>query len=129
MTFEFWLHDVFRQAPILGKTYRGSLRDARRMAHRFVDEIILRLTGVRGPFDTRIAYVSTGRDRFKEIYVSHLDGTEKKKVTNNRTINLFPSWTPTARDSSFFPSRRASRSCSDSTFPPTGRRRSPPATV
>lgn len=94
VTFEFWLHDVFRQQPILGKTYKGSLRDARRMAHRFVDEIILKLTGVRGPFDTRIAYVSTGRDRFKEIYVSHLDGTDKKKVTNNRTINLFPSWTP-----------------------------------
>lgn len=93
--FEFWLYDVFRQESILGKEYSGEMRDARRMAHKFVDEIILKLTGVRGAFDTRIAYVSTGRDRFKEIYFSHLDGTEKKKVTDNRTINLFPTW---ARD-------------------------------
>jgi TolB protein len=92
--FEFWLYDVIQQRSILGKAYSGEIRDARRMAHKFVDEIILKLTGKRGAFDTRIAYVSTGRDRFKEIYVSHLDGTEKRKVTNNRTINLFPSWAP-----------------------------------
>ena len=92
--FEFWFYDVFRQEPVIGKAYKGEIRDARRMAHKFVDEIILELTGTRGVFDTRIAYVSTGGDRFKEIYVSHLDGTEKKKVTDNRTINLFPSWAP-----------------------------------
>ena len=92
--FEFWLYDVFRQADIIGKTYSGERRDARRMAHKFVDEIILKLTGARGVFDTMIAYVSTGGKRFKEIYVSHLDGTEKRKVTDNRTINLFPSWAP-----------------------------------
>ena len=78
--FEFWLYDVFRQESVIGKRYSGDIKDARRMAHKFVDEIILKLTGTRGVFDTRIAYVSTGGDRFKEIYLSHLDGTEKKKV-------------------------------------------------
>ena len=92
--FEFWFYDVFQRSAVIGKAYSGDIRDARRMAHKFVDEIILKLTGTRGVFDTRIAYVSTGGNRFKEIYVSHLDGTEKKKVTDNRTINLFPSWTP-----------------------------------
>ncbi len=92
--FELWLYDVFRQESVVGKRYSGDIKDARRMAHKFVDEIILKLTGTRGVFDTRIAYVSTGGDRFKEIYVSHLDGTERKKVTDNRTINLFPSWAP-----------------------------------
>ena len=92
--FEFWLYDVDQRSAVIGKAYSGDIRDARRMAHKFVDEIIFKLTGTRGVFDTRIAYVSTGGDRFKEIYVSHLDGTERKKVTNNRTINLFPSWSP-----------------------------------
>ncbi len=91
---ELWLYDVFRQESVVGKRYSGDIKDVRRMAHKFVDEIILKLTGTRGVFDTRIAYVSTGGDRFKEIYVSHLDGTERKKVTDNRTINLFPSWAP-----------------------------------
>ena len=90
--FEFWLYDTFRRNQVVGKAYTGEVRDARRMAHRFVDEIILKLTGTRGVFDTRIAYVSTGRDRFKEIHFSHLDGTDRKRVTHNRTINMFPWW-------------------------------------
>ena len=94
ITFDFWLYDVFQQDSILGKRYSGKMQNWRRMAHKFADEIILELTGKRGVFDTKIAYVSTGGDRFKEIYVSQLDGTEKSKVTNNRTINLFPSWAP-----------------------------------
>ena len=90
--FEFRLYDTFRRSQVVGKAYAGEVQDARRMAHRFVDEIILKLTGTRGVFDSRIAYVSTGKDRFKEIYFSHLDGTEKKRVTHNRTINMFPWW-------------------------------------
>lgn len=94
ITFEFRFFDVFQQDLKIGKRYSGTKRDWRRMAHKFADEIILKLTGKRGVFDTKITYVSTGGDRFKEIYVSQLDGTEKRKITNNRTINLFPSWAP-----------------------------------
>jgi len=94
---ELRLFDVFQQKQIVGKRYTGEVRDVRRIAHRFVDEIILQFTGTRGIFDTRIAYVSTGGERFKEIYIAHLDGSEKTKITNNRTINLFPSWAPDGR--------------------------------
>ena len=91
---EFRLFDVFQRRQIVGKRYTGRAADFRRMAHKFVDEIILQFTGVRGVFDTRISYVSTAGGRFKEIFIAHLDGTEKVQVTNNRTINLSPSWSP-----------------------------------
>jgi TolB protein len=94
---EFRLFDVYQRKQIVGKRYTGKVKDFRRIAHKFADEIIFQLTGVRGVFDTRIAYVSTAGGRFKEIYVAHLDGTEKIQVTKNRTINLFPSWTPDGR--------------------------------
>ncbi|MFQ5849258.1 MAG: Tol-Pal system beta propeller repeat protein TolB [Candidatus Binatia bacterium] len=94
---EFRLFDVYQRKQIVGKRYSGKLKDFRRIAHKFADEIVFQFTGVRGVFDTRIAYVSTAGGRFKEIYVAHLDGTEKLQVTNNRTINLFPSWTPDGR--------------------------------
>jgi len=97
ISVELRLFDVFQQKQIVGKRYSGEVRDASRIAHRFVDEIILYFTGTRGIFDTRIAYVSTGGERFKEIYVAHLDGSEVTKITNNRTINLFPSWSPDGR--------------------------------
>jgi len=105
LTVELRLFDVYQGKQIVGKRYTGRTRDFRRIAHKFADEIIFQFTGVQGVFNTKIAYVSTGRGRFKEIYIAYLDGSEKIKVTNNRTINLSPSWTPDGRSilfTSFF---------------------------
>ncbi|MFQ5902565.1 MAG: Tol-Pal system beta propeller repeat protein TolB [Candidatus Binatia bacterium] len=97
LTVELRLFDVFQEKQIVGKRYTGKVRGFRRIAHKFADEIVFQFTGVQGVFNTRIAYVSTSGDRFKEIYIAHLDGSEKVQVTNNRTINLSPSWTPDGR--------------------------------
>jgi TolB protein len=97
VTVELRLFDVYQNKERIGKRYVGKVKDYRRIAHKFVDEIINQFTGVPGIFNTRIAYVSTSGGRFKEIYVSHLDGSEKFQVTNNRTINLSPSWSPDGR--------------------------------
>ncbi len=94
VTVELRLFDVTQGRETIGKRYTGRARDFRRIAHKFADEIIKQFTGVPGIFNTRIAYTSTGGGRFKEIHVAHLDGSEKYQVTNNRTINLSPSWTP-----------------------------------
>jgi TolB protein len=91
---ELRLFDVFQSKERVGKRYVGKVKDYRRIAHKFADEIINQFTGVPGIFNTRIAYVSTSGGRFKEIHVAHLDGSEKFQLTSNRTINLSPSWTP-----------------------------------
>jgi TolB protein len=91
---ELRLFDIFQNKERIGKRYVGRVKDYRRIAHKFADEIINEFTGIPGVFNTRIAYVSTSGGRFKEIHVSHLDGSEKFQVTNNHTINLSPSWTP-----------------------------------
>ena len=97
LSVELRLFDVFQGKQIVGKRYVGKPKDFRQIAHRFADEIVMQFTGVPGVFNTRLAYVSTAGGRFKEIYVSHLDGSEKVQVTHNRTINLFPSWSPDGR--------------------------------
>jgi len=94
LTVELRLFDVAQSKELIGKRYNAKAKDFRRVAHKFADEIINQFTGIPGVFNTRIAYVSTAGGRFKEIHIAHLDGTEKFQVTNNRTINLFPSWTP-----------------------------------
>ncbi len=86
------LFDVYQQRRLMGKTYNGSSVEVPRMARRFADAILKTLTGVQGPFDTRIAFVSTRAGRFKEIYTQSIDGGDLFQVTNNPTINLFPSW-------------------------------------
>jgi TolB protein len=94
VTVELLLFDVFQSKQRIGKRYTGSVKQYRRIAHKFVDQIINEFTGTPGSFDSLITYVSTSGGRFKEIHKSHLDGSEKYQVTNNRTINLSPSWTP-----------------------------------
>jgi TolB protein len=91
---KFRLFDVYQRKQIVGRKYTTEIQNFRRVSHKFVDEIIYQFTGERGVFDTRIAYVSTGSGRFKEIYVAHMDGSERVQLTKNRTINLSPSWSP-----------------------------------
>ena len=97
VSVELRLFDVYQGKERIGKRYTGRVRDYRRIAHKFVDEIINQFTGVPGVFNTRIAYVSNSGGRFKEIFVSHLDGSEKFQVTDNHTINLSPDWSPDGR--------------------------------
>jgi TolB protein len=94
---EVRLFDVYQNKERIGKRYTGPVKDYRRIAHKFVDEIINQFTGIPGVFNSRIAYVSNSGGRFKEIYLSHLDGSEKFQVTDNHTINLSPDWSPDGR--------------------------------
>jgi TolB protein len=63
------------------------------MARRVADEIVRRFTGRQGIAATQIAFVSD-RSGNKEIYLMESDGSGKRGVTSNRSINLFPSWSP-----------------------------------
>ena len=49
---------------------------------------MLVLTGERGPFDSRIAFASRRRGRFKEIYAMSLDGGDLRAVTHDDSIAL-----------------------------------------
>lgn len=84
------LFDVSTQQRMMGKRFVGSAADVREMSRRFADAVMKAVTGVRGPFDTKLAFVSTHGGRFKEVYVSYLDGDGLFQITNNPTINLFP---------------------------------------
>ena len=98
VTIEARLHDVAEQRQLGGKRYQGGRRDVRRMANRFADEIMRLATGERGPFDTRVAFVSTRAGRAKEIFDMGFDGEDVRQLTKNGTINLSPSWSPDNRD-------------------------------
>jgi TolB protein len=92
VTVQAFLYDVPGQRQLMGKQFSGSGEDVARMANRLADAILQQVTGQRGPFDSRIAMVSTRGGRFKQIYTMGVDGEGLYKVTNNETINLFPSF-------------------------------------
>jgi TolB protein len=93
-----YLYDVAQQRRMMGKNYSGNAVDAARMARRFADAILEATTGQKGPFDSKLGFVSTGGGRFKEVYTQSIDNGQKLfKLTDNPTINLFPSFDRTTR--------------------------------
>ncbi len=94
LTLEVRLFDVYQRKQLTGRRYHGTASDLRRIAHKFADEIMAQFTGERGPFDSRIAFVSTRDGKFKEIYVMSLDEGDLQQVTKTQTINVSPAWTP-----------------------------------
>ena len=77
--------------------FRSQLRDA---AHLISDKIYERLTGVKGAFSTRIAYVAVDRTEGKEdqfhLKVADADGHREITVRDSMEPLLSPHWSPDA---------------------------------
>ena len=85
-----------QQTPqVLGKQFidTANAKDAREIAHRFADEIILRLTGINGIAESKIYYV-VGHGMHKEIWVMDYDGQNKHQVTHLGTDSMAPAISP-----------------------------------
>ena len=77
---------------------RRALRERELLARSIADEIVRRFTGKRGVSYPKIAFVSDGDGQGnKEIYLMEADGGNQHAVTDNGSINLFPSWAPDGR--------------------------------
>lgn len=92
------LFDPKDREMLVGKQYTYESEHLREIAHRFSDEIMLALTGIRGVFGTKIAFAGITGKRRKNIFYMDLDGENVKKVTKDRSISLGPDWSPDGRD-------------------------------
>src|SRR5208337_4196011 len=78
------LLDVAGGKLVGGKSYSGELRAWRQMVHAFADDIMMMVTGERGVFDTKIAYVQTVGGA-KEIFYCDFDGNNPVQVTRDNS--------------------------------------------
>lgn len=97
LVLEFRLYDVTRGKEVVAKRYSGAVRDLRKIAHTFSDEIMLVVTGERSPFTGKIVFVSN-RGGNKEIYLMDYDGFNVQRLTRNGSINLNPDFSPDGRE-------------------------------
>lgn len=93
-----WVHDVKNpQMPdVLSRQYSetASQDNARLIAHKFADEIILRLGGgINGISQTHIYFVSS-RSGAKEIWAMDFDGQGQHPITHLGTISISPRVSP-----------------------------------
>ncbi|MFQ5457477.1 MAG: Tol-Pal system beta propeller repeat protein TolB [Myxococcota bacterium] len=88
------IYDVFKGRRVVGKRYRGDKRHARKMAHKVANEIFKYFTGDEGVFDSQIVYAGKPTSRAKEIFVADFDGSNRRQISRNGSINNLPKWDP-----------------------------------
>jgi TolB protein len=91
ISVELRLFDTFKARRVIGKKYTGSKTNQRSIILRFCGDVINYLTGNRGIFGSKIAFVSNGSGN-KEIYTCAFDGYDPRRLTHNNAITLFPAW-------------------------------------
>ena len=90
---QFRLMDVVRQTELLGEAVSGKSSQLRAIAHRISDLIFEKLTGARGVFSTRIAYVNKQENTYR-LVVADSDGYDEQTVLTSPDTIMSPAWSP-----------------------------------
>ena len=94
---QFQLLDVLKQKQLVGYSLPIKKRNLRSSAHKISDLIYEKITGTRGAFDTRIAYVSLQKDKARKyiLQVADTDGYNRQTILESDQLIMSPSWSPT----------------------------------
>lgn len=95
---QFQLFDVYKAEQLVGKRYNVPASGMRNLAHQIADIVYETLTGEKGVFSTRLAFVSEmknadGSKRFA-LQVSDADGANPRTVLQSTQPILSPNWAP-----------------------------------
>ena len=99
-TLQFQLFDVFGQRQLVGYRMPASRGTMRAAAHRAADMIYEKLTGIKGVFGTKVAYVTAqrqGQGRLYSLIVSDQDGANEYKIMESKDPIMSPAWSPDSR--------------------------------
>ncbi|CAN5450172.1 Tol-Pal system beta propeller repeat protein TolB [soil metagenome] len=104
--FKLW--DVVKGQEIGGQASAVAPADLRLAAHRVADYVYEKLTGDKGVFSTRIAYVTRSGNRYA-LRVADADGEGGQVALNSPEPIISPSWSPNGKELAYvsFESRKA----------------------
>lgn len=87
----FRLYDINKQSTLASSAFTSSLRP---LGHTIADVIYEKLTGERGVFSTRIAYVVRNGSNRYELHISDADGQNAQAALKSKEPIISPSWSP-----------------------------------
>jgi len=90
------LWDVVRNQDLGAMSYLVVAADLRLASHQISDLIYLKLTGDRGVFSTRIAYVTKSSAGRYNLWVADSDGENAQSALASPEPIISPSWAPNA---------------------------------
>ena len=97
LAVDFNLLNVLTGQSVVRKRFTGSAAALRNAAHRVSDAIYQAITGIRGAFDTRIAYVAvvgSGAAQRFQLVVADADGYNQHLILESRFPIMSPVWSP-----------------------------------
>lgn len=95
VSYELW--DVNKQQNLLAAYFTAPAGDLRGVAHQIADAIYQKITGVRGAFWTRIAYITQvglGDNMTYALVVADSDGFNPQVVARSHEALMSPAWSP-----------------------------------
>ncbi len=98
---QFRLWDVFTGRELKGEAFYAQSTDWRRIGHIIADAVYERLTGEKGYFDSRVAFIEESgpkTKRVKRLAVMDQDGQNLHYLTRGETLALTPQFSPNNRE-------------------------------
>lgn len=92
-SIQYRLVDSVNRSEMDGIAFAGSEKELRRIAHQIADRIYEKITGVRGVFSTRIAYVLQTGDTY-ELQIADADGQNPQVMLRSKQSIISPAWSP-----------------------------------
>jgi len=104
--YKLW--DAVKGEELIGQSQTVLPADLRLAAHRVADQVYENLTGERGVFSTRIAYVVQQGTKF-QLLVTDADGENGQVALNSPDPIISPAWSPDGRQLAYvsFESQKA----------------------
>lgn len=87
------LFDINKQVSLSGAAYLTAVPQLRAAGHRIADDVYEKLTGERGIFSTRIAYVTKSTGRY-ELQIADADGQNAQAALVSKEPIISPAWSP-----------------------------------
>lgn len=97
---QFELYDLVRKSRALGHSVTVNKNQLRKVAHKISDLVFEKLTGIKGAFSTRIAYVSESAGATSKKYqlqVADADGYNPRTIFSSSKQLMSPAWSPDGR--------------------------------
>ncbi|HEX4046756.1 MAG TPA: Tol-Pal system beta propeller repeat protein TolB [Elusimicrobiota bacterium] len=85
---------------VFERYYKQDAKWLRPLAHRISDDVVKAATGRDGIARTRIAFINN-QSGHKELYLMDYDGDSPTRLTDDKSIDLLPRFSPDGRDLAF----------------------------
>lgn len=105
MTVAFRIYDVFAGTELYAKSFTADAKSWRKLAHMIADAIYERITGEKGYFDTRVAFIDergNQMNRIKRLAIMDQDGANLTYLSDGKDLVLTPRFSPNMKEVAYF---------------------------